>query len=221
MDVSVADSVTDGSMVKKNQVVMNVEGSSGNILMAERTALNILGRMSGIATVTKGMVEKARRVNPSIRIAATRKTTPGFRIFEKMAAVIGGADSHRFFTGDAVLIKNNHLLLIGSVKKALQLAKSTSFIRKIEIEVRSLNEAIEAAEECVDVIMFDNMSPDMIRAVMDRIEELGLGKNILFEASGGIKPENVEEYARTGVDIISSGYITHSARMLNVSLYLV
>ena len=219
MDIGLIDSVPDGSPVEKNQVIMSVEGNSRNILMVERTALNILGRMSGIATVAKEMVGRARRANPSIRIAATRKTTPGFRLFEKMAAVIAGADSHRFFTGDAVLIKNNHLSLIGGVKKALQMAKSSSFIRKIEVEVRNMNEAIEAAEEGVDVIMFDNMSPDTIRAAMKRIKELGLGDSVLFEASGGIKPENVEEYARTGVDVISSGYITHSARVLDMSMY--
>ena len=221
LDVDVVESIADGSAVSAGQVVMAVEGKAKDILMAERTALNILARMSGIATVTREMLEKARKVNPSIRIAATRKTTPGFRLFEKLAVAIAGGDTHRYCLGDAVLIKNNHIAVAGSVSKAIRLAKSVSFTKKVEVEVRSVDEAIEAAKEGVDIIMFDNMKPDEIVIAIKKLEELGLREKITLEASGGIKPDNVEEYAATGVDVLSSGYIIHSAKPLDMSLYLV
>jgi len=221
LDVDVVESIADGSAVSAGQAVMAVEGKAKDILMAERTALNILARMSGIATVTREMLEKARKVNPSIRIAATRKTTPGFRLFEKLAVAIAGGDTHRYCLGDAVLIKNNHIAVAGSVSKAIRLAKSVSFTKKVEVEVRSVDEAIEAAKEGVDIIMFDNMKPDEIVIAIKKLEELGLRGKITLEASGGIKPDNVEEYAATGVDVLSSGYIIHSAKPLDMSLYLV
>jgi nicotinate-nucleotide pyrophosphorylase (carboxylating) len=210
--------IADGSFVEEKQRVMGIEGKARSILMAERTALNILMKMSGIATVTKRMLEKARKWNSSIKIAATRKTTPGFRLFEKLAVAIGGGDVHRYCLGDAILIKNNHIKVAGSVKKAIRLAKSASFIKKVEVEVRNIDEAIEAAKEGVDVIMFDNMKPDEITIAIKKLEKLGLRDKIILEASGDIKPENVEEFAKTGVDVLSSGYIIHSAKPLDMSL---
>lgn len=220
MDVEVNYSVPDGNCIEEGQVVMQVEGGARNILMTERTVLNIIMKMSGIATITKLMLEKAKKVNPSIRISATRKTTPGFRLFEKMAVDIAGGDTHRFGMGDAVLIKNNHISAAGGIKKALKIARTVSFTKKIEIEVGNIEDAIVAANEGVDIIMFDNMNPEEIKKAINRLEELELRENVILEASGNIRPENVEEYAETGVDVLSSGYITHSAESLDMSLRL-
>ncbi len=219
MDVEVVNAVPDGSGVGKGQKIMDVRGKARNILMAERTALNVLTRMSGIATITRNMLKKARKKNPAIRIAATRKTTPGFRLFEKMAVVIGGGDMHRYCLGDAVLIKNNHIAIAG-IENAVKSARAASFTKKIEVEVRSVEEAVKAAKH-VDIIMFDNMIPDEIKRAVEKLENLGLREKLILEASGGINPENVEEYACTGVDVLSSGYIIHSAKPLDMSLYLV
>ncbi len=219
--INVLNSVEDGDPIGRGDIIMEVEGSSRNILMLERTVLNILMRMSGIATVTAEMVEKARSVNPKVRIASTRKTTPGFRIFEKMAVEIGGGDTHRFGLGDCVLIKDNHIAVAGDLVKAIRLAKSASFTKKIEVEVRSVEEALIAVKEGVDIIMLDNLKPREIKDVVETLEREGLRERILVEASGGITPKNVKKYAKTGVDVISSGYITHSAKALDLSLTVV
>ena len=220
MDVDVNYSIPDDSSFEEKQVLMEVEGKTRNILMAERTVLNILMKMSGIATTTKFMVERANKVNPSVRIAATRKTTPGFRLFEKMAVKIAGGDTHRYGLSDAVLIKNNHIIASGGIEQVLKTVKNASFTKKIEVEVRRLEDGIYAAKE-VDIIMFDNMKPEEIEAVVKKLNELNLREKVVLEASGNITPDNVEEYAKTGVDVISSGYITHSAQPVDMSLYLV
>ncbi len=216
--VRVLNSIRDGDSIKKGDIVMELEGNSKDILMLERTILNILMRMSGIATVTAEMVEKARSVNPKVRIAATRKTTPGFRIFEKMAVEIGGGDTHRFGLGDCVMIKDNHIAIAGDLVKAIRLAKRASFTKKIEVEVKRVEDALIAAREGVDVIMLDNFKPREIEEAIEILEKEGLRERVLIEASGGITPKNVKYYAKTGVDIISSGYITHSAKALDLSL---
>ncbi len=216
--VRVLNSIEDGDFVRKGDVVMELEGNSKDILMLERTILNILMRMSGIATVTAEMVEKARSVNPKVRIAATRKTTPGFRIFEKMAVEIGGGDTHRFGLGDCVMIKDNHIAIAGDLVKAIRLAKRASFTKKIEVEVKRVEDALIAAREGVDIIMLDNFKPREIEEVIELLEKERLREGVLIEASGGITPKNVKYYAKTGVDVISSGYITHSAKALDLSL---
>lgn len=163
------------------------------------------------------MTKIAKQYNPDVKIAGTRKTTPGLRIFEKYAIEVGGGDPHRFNLSDAVLIKDNHLALVGSVREAVLLAKkATSFTKKIEVEVTSYDQAIEAYEAGADAILLDNMKPDEITPIVKELK----GK-ILIEASGGITPENVAEYAKTQVDIISSGYITHSSRSLDLSLDII
>ena len=216
--VNVFESIRDGTRIKNGDTIMEIEGNSRDIIMLERTILNILMRMSGIATVTSEMVEKARSVNPRVRIAATRKTTPGFRIFEKMAVEIGGGDPHRFGLGDCVIIKDNHIAVAGDLVKAIRLAKLVSFTKKIEVEVKSIDEALIAAREGVDVIMLDNFKPREVEETINLLERENLRDKVLVEVSGGITPKNVKEYAKTGVDIISSGYITHSARALDLSL---
>ncbi len=216
--VNVFESIRDGTRIKNGDTIMEIEGNSRDIIMLERTILNILMRMGGIATVTSEMVEKARSVNPRVRIAATRKTTPGFRIFEKMAVEIGGGDPHRFGLGDCVMIKDNHIAVAGDLVKAIRLAKLVSFTKKIEVEVKSIDEALIAAREGVDIIMLDNFKPREVEETINLLERENLRDKVLVEVSGGITPKNVKEYAKTGVDIISSGYITHSARALDLSL---
>jgi len=199
--------------------VMELSGSARAILSAERTVLNIMMRMSGIATETSKLVEATKKVNSKIRIACTRKTTPGFRYFEKKAVALGGGDTHRFRLDDMILIKDNHLSIIGGVREAVKQARlKTSFSKKIEVEVENPEQALEAALAGADIIMFDNMPPEEAKKTLELLEERGLREKVLIELSGGITPENIEKYSALNVDIISMGYITHSARALDLSL---
>lgn len=213
-EVFAATELGEGSQVKRNDIVFTLEGGARSILRAERLALNFLGRMSGIATMTKNYVDKAE----GVRIAGTRKTTPGFRKFEKKAIIAGGGDPHRFNLSDAILIKDNHLAVLG-LEKAINAAKdAASFTQKIEVEVEDIDAAIQAAEMNVDIIMFDNIPVDQIEYGIKELVRKGLRDRVMLEASGGITLENISDYARTGVDIISIGALTHSARWLDVSL---
>jgi nicotinate-nucleotide pyrophosphorylase (carboxylating) len=209
----------DGEWVVKDEVLAFLEGNARLILQLERTLLNLIGRLSGITTQVAFFVIKAKSVNPEVVIACTRKTTPGMRYFEKMAFKAGGGDTHRFSLSDAVMIKDNHLKLLGGVKEAVKLAKEkTSFVHKIEVEVESLEDAVSAAEAGADIVMLDNMTPMEISRVVERYKELGYYGKVLLEASGGINFENVEDYAKTGVNIISSGYLTKTIRSCDLSL---
>jgi nicotinate-nucleotide pyrophosphorylase (carboxylating) len=209
----------DGSGVSGNQTLMEISGPAKALLAGERTALNVLGRMAGIATTVAKIASQVSKVNPSTKIAATRKTLPGFGELDKKAVALGGGDTHRFRLDDCVLIKDNHLALLPSIAEAVILARSAvSFTKKIEIEIEDLEGAVEAAEAGADIIMFDNMPPGEIRRCLARLSELGLREGRVYEASGGITPENVGEYAATGVDIISMGSLTHSVRALDVKL---
>ncbi|MGC9170329.1 MAG: carboxylating nicotinate-nucleotide diphosphorylase [Thermoproteus sp.] len=204
----------DGDEVGRGDVVIEVEGDAADMLSAERLVLNFLSRLSGIATATSLMVRLARSVNPSVRIAGTRKTTPGFRIFEKYAIEVGGGDPHRFNLADAVLIKDNHIAVFGDLERLVKLVKErTSFTKKVEVEVSTYEDALRAFRAGADAILLDNMKPAEIVQIVNELK----GK-VLLEASGGIDPSNVVDYARTGVDVISSGYITHSARALDLSM---
>jgi nicotinate-nucleotide pyrophosphorylase (carboxylating) len=209
----------EGSNTDAYTTLMEITGQARAILMGERLALNLVGRMAGIATHTSKVVEKARKVNPKIRIAATRKTAPGLRIFDKRAVIHGGGDPHRFRLDDCVLIKDNHLELVPSITIAVEKTREkVSFTKKIEVEVRSLEGAIEAAKAGANIIMFDNMSPNKITENLTILKEKGFRDGVLFEASGGITIENVSEYAATGVDILSLGSLTHSVESLDVKL---
>jgi nicotinate-nucleotide pyrophosphorylase (carboxylating) len=211
----------DGDRIKSGDTVLTLKGPGARILKAERLVLNFLGRMSGVATLTNEFVTEARRINAQVKIAGTRKTTPGFRKYEKKAIAIGGGDPHRFGLSDAVMIKDNHILLMG-LENALKKAKErVSFTRKIEVEVESIEDALRAAELKVDIIMFDNMRPGEIRECVRVLTERGLRDGLILEASGGINLENVKEYAATGVDVVSIGMITHSPRSLSFSLHVV
>lgn len=209
----------DGEDLKPGDTVMEIEGEARSILTLERTVLNLLMRMSGIATMTSHMVKTAKNINPEIIIAGTRKTTPGLQFWEKEAVRLGGGDTHRYRLDDAVLIKDNHLTLFDDVARAVEKARNyASFTKKIEIEVENLEDALIAANAGVEIIMLDNMNTDEIKHVLKALEERKIRDKVIIEVSGGINPENITEYAETGVDVISSGYITHSAGILDMSL---
>jgi len=209
----------DGARAEAGRVLMEVEGEARAILAGERTALNILGRMSGIATSVAEAVAAAGRVSPSVRVAATRKTVPGLRELDKRAVELGGGDTHRFRLDDCVLIKDNHLIFGFTISEAVERARRrVSFTKKIEVEVRTLKEAREAARAGADIVMFDNMSPSEIRDCLRALDGEGLSGGRIFEASGGITMENIAEYAASGVDVVSMGSLTHSVRSLDVKL---
>ncbi len=207
---------TEGIVAQPNEILFIVEGPARRILEGERLGSNIIGRMAGIASTTNELVEKTQG---KIRIAATRKTAPGLNAFDKRAVKLGGGDTHRFRLDDCVLIKDNHLILLPSITEAVKKArKEVSFTKKIEIEIRTLEEAVEAAKAGADIVMFDNMSPEEIKRCLTHLSKKGLRKGRIFEASGGVTPENIEGYAESGVDVVSMGHLTHSIRSLNVKL---
>lgn len=209
----------DGDEIKRNQRIFSLRGNSRDILLVERTALNIISRMSGISSLTREFVNTVGEINPEIKIAATRKTLPLFSYFEKKAVKVAGGDTHRLGLGDEVLIKDNHLKLFGGVDKALRAAKrETSFTHKIEIEVNTLSDAVLAAKSGADVVMLDNLSVGEVRKVVSALEEINLRGDVILEASGGITLENLSDYAKSGVDVISIGALTHSAPAFDFSL---
>lgn len=204
----------DGQNISKDTIVLRLKGKAKPILAGERVALNFLMRMSGIATQTRMLIDKCRELNPNVSVAATRKTTPGFRFFEKRAVKIGGGDPHRFRLDDAYLIKDNHLQVVGSVREAIKRAKAGHFSKKVEIEVETEEDAIEAARSGADIIMLDNMPPAKGRVVAQKIRAIS---NCTIEVSGGINPQNIVEYADYA-DVISLGWITHSVKAVDFSL---
>jgi nicotinate-nucleotide pyrophosphorylase (carboxylating) len=209
----------DGAEVKPRQILLEATGTARTLLATERLTLNLVSHMAGIATATAEAVKRAHEANPGVRVAATRKTLPGLRGFEKRAVELGGGDTHRLRLDDCVLIKDNHLSLLLSVSEAIRLAKAkASFTKKIEIEVRTAEQAEEAARAGADIIMFDNMDPPRIREVLGYLASKGLRVGRFFEASGGITLDDVGEYAAAGVDVVSLGCLTHSVRALDVKL---
>jgi len=208
--------IQDGAKVRKGDVVANIEGRVASILRAERVALNFLGRLSGIASETARYVEAIAGLKA--KITDTRKTTPGIRFLEKYAVRAGGGRSHRQHLGDGILIKDNHLAALRSLglglKEAIERARRSSTL-KIEVEVESIDGARQALEAGADIIMLDNMAIEDMRQVV----EIARG-GALIEASGGITLENVRQVAETGVDLISVGALTHSAKALDLSLEL-
>ncbi|MEA4957602.1 putative nicotinate-nucleotide pyrophosphorylase [carboxylating] [bioreactor metagenome] len=209
----------DGEEVFKNETIIEIMGKAKDILVLERVALNILMRMSGIATNTREIIDKINNIAPNLKIAGTRKTAPGLAKFDNLAITIGGGDSHRFCLDDMILIKDNHIAVLGSVSKAIQKAKETvSFTKKIEIEVENSKDAAIASKNGADIIMLDNMDPESIKETLEILNDFNLRENILIEISGGINSENIIEFAKTGVDIISIGSLTHSAKSLDIGL---
>ena len=207
----------DGELVVKGATLLELRGPARAVLLAERTALNIIGRMSGIATKTRETGEKIREKNSSCRVACTRKTAPGLRVLDKKAVAIGGGLPHRFGLSDAVLIKDNHLMYL-SIDEAVSRAKKGSQYHRIEVEVRDADQAKSAADAGADIIMLDNMTPEDAALAVRTIRSRPGGDTILIEVSGGICEENAVLYAISGVDIISMGCLTHSVTNLDVSL---
>ncbi|OLD56088.1 nicotinate-nucleotide diphosphorylase (carboxylating) [archaeon 13_1_40CM_2_52_13] len=210
----------DGGRVKAGTMILSARGPARALLGVERTLLNLLSHMSGVATSTADLVSIANKESrDKIRIACTRKTLPGLRYFEKRAVELGGGDTHRLRLDDAVLIKDNHLELAGSVGACVRKAKErVSFTRKVEVEVTNPDQAVEAAEAGADIVLLDNMTPKEVASSVSLLMSRGLRDRVLVETSGGIRRENLASYARTGVDVISVGAITHSAPAVDVSL---
>jgi nicotinate-nucleotide pyrophosphorylase (carboxylating) len=217
LGVTVNSRARDGELVVKGSTLLEVEGVAQGVLLAERTVLNIIGRMSGIATKTRDLVEKVREKNSSCRIACTRKTAPGLRMMDKKAVALGGGEMHRFGLSDAILIKDNHLALL-PIEEAVSRAKKGSMYHRIEVEVRDPDQARRAADAGADIIMLDNMTPEEAAASVRAIRGRPGGDSIFIEVSGGISETNVFLYALPGVDAISMGCLTHSVTNLDVSL---
>lgn len=215
--VTVRQDTRDGDSVKSGKVLLSLNGPAKGILLVERTALNLIGRMSGIATQTKIMAEMVRAENPSCRVAGTRKTAPGLRALDKKAIALGGGDPHRSCLSDGVLIKDNHLALV-PVAEAVKKAKSASAYRKIEVEVESAEDACAAARAGADILLFDNMTPAQVQETVKTLQTAGLREKILVELSGGITAETIRDYARTGADLISLGALTHTVKNFSVTL---
>ncbi|MBA7630559.1 putative nicotinate-nucleotide pyrophosphorylase [carboxylating] [subsurface metagenome] len=200
----------DGDKVVENDIICVLSGNAHDILFGERTSLNLLTRMSAITSSTRDFVNITKKLNKYIKIACTRKTTPYFRIFEKRAVKLGGGETHRWNLDDMILIKDTHLKYFsGDVKKILKKTRElASFSKKIEIEVENIENILIAARNGADIIMLDNMKPAEIEEAIKSLEMEGLREKVLLEASGSINKENIEEYVKTGVDIISLGSLT-------------
>jgi nicotinate-nucleotide pyrophosphorylase (carboxylating) len=214
-EVEIEAFVSDGDRVKRGDVFARVEGPADVLLTAERTALNILQHLSGIATLTRAYVDAI--AGTSATIVDTRKTHPGLRALEKYAVAVGGGRNHRFGLDDGILIKDNHISLAGGVKIAVERARRYGgYLLKIEVEVSTLADVKEALEARPDAILLDNMTPEMVREAVSLVRQVA--PEIALEASGGITLENVRQYAEAGVDFISVGALTHSAPAADISL---
>lgn len=202
----------DGDEVKKGELMATVTGDIRVLLSGERVALNYLQRMSGIATYTRQVVKLLEGSN--VTLLDTRKTTPNCRVFEKYAVRVGGGHNHRYNLSDGVLLKDNHIGAAGSVAKAVKMAKAYApFVRKIEIEVETLDQVKEAVEAGADIIMLDNMTPEVMKQAVELID--GRAQT---ECSGNITKENIQKIREIGVDFVSSGALTHSAPILDISM---
>lgn len=214
--------VSDGSKVKPKTAILRIVGDARTLLSIERTLLNLLSRMSGIATVTSRLVEKVRKAGYKTRVACTRKVAPGLSYFDKRAVMIGGGDTHRLHLDDMILVKDNHLAIIGDLSKAVKkVREAVSFSKKVEVEVSTMEDALKAAEAGVDIVMLDNFTPEQAERTLEVLKKRRLRNKVLVESSGGITEKNMLEFAATGVDIISLGEITDSAKAFDMSLEIV
>ena len=211
-DVTFKSFINEGSSVTKGDIIGELYGDALNILMGERVALNLLQKMSGIATLTNKYVKKLEGLNT--KLLDTRKTTANLRILEKYAGKIGGGHNHRFSLSDGILIKDNHIGYAGSIKNAIKLAKeNSSFVRKIEVETEYKEQILEAIEAGADIIMLDNMTPNQAKEMVKLI-----AGRAITECSGNITLDTIRSYALSGVDFISSGELTHSVKAFDISL---
>ena len=215
-DLKISLEAKDGERVANGSVVMRAEGSTIALLTAERTALNFLQRLSGVATLSRRFADAAAQTGTGVRIVDTRKTTPGWRALEKYAVRCGGCFNHRSSLGEHVLIKENHIAAAGSLKNAVRLAReSAPHCAKIEVETESLDDVRQALEAKAEVIMLDNMQPAEIEQAVALID-----KAAIIEISGGIGLDTMTDYAQAGVDIISVGALTHSAPAADFSMII-
>ncbi|NJK78210.1 MAG: carboxylating nicotinate-nucleotide diphosphorylase [Nanoarchaeota archaeon] len=203
----------DGSKIKPKDVILEITGYSGNILTCERTALNLLTRMSGIATQTNQLV---RKIPSKTKIYATRKTAPGLRYFDKEAVEIGGGNKHRLRLDEMVMIKDNHIAVSDSLLSLIEKAKRK--YKKFEVEVENTADAVLAAQKGATIIMLDNFTPEQIKKTIQKLKQEKLRDKVLLEASGGINSKNITKFGKTGVDIISVGSITNSVKGIDMSL---
>jgi len=215
--VKISVFISDGSKAAKGDVIAEINGRTKTLLSGERVSLNIMQRLSGIATMANTFVEKVNGLNA--KIVDTRKTTPGLRFMEKYAVRMGGGSNHRFGLFDGILIKDNHIEAVGSITEAMRLAKKGRHLAKVEVEVENLNDMQEAMETGADIIMLDNMSVPAMKEAVKIVREKS--KDIILEASGNVSLENVREIAETGVDLISIGALTHSATAADISMKIV
>ncbi|MDD1717350.1 MAG: carboxylating nicotinate-nucleotide diphosphorylase [Methanoregulaceae archaeon] len=215
--VAMDTSFDDGDEIFQRSKLCSLSGDAHGMLLVERTALNIIGRMSGIATRTHEFVEVVRKVSPTCRIAATRKTSPGSRVLDKRAVEIGGGETHRYGLSDGVLIKDNHLVLV-SLEEAIRRAKGCSVYRKVEVEVGSPDEAMRAARLGADIIMCDNMDPIHVSETTGWLSAAGLREKVIIEVSGGVNIQNIKDFASLDVDVISIGMLTHTVKNFDCSL---
>lgn len=219
LDLKIEVFAKDGEEVDADFKIAEIIGDAKKILILERTILNLLMHCSGVATSVKKLIDTVKLCNPRVKIAATRKTLPFLRYFEKKAVAIAGGDTHRLSLSDALIIKDNHVKIIGDIVEAIKIAKQkTSFIHKIEVEVRSIEEALKAVEAGADVVMLDNMSPDDVGKVVEKLKERKLRDKVVIEVSGGIRIDNVCEYAKHDIDVISCSWITLSPKAIDMSI---
>jgi len=206
----------DGAKLKSNQIILQISGNAGTILSCERTALNLLSRMSGIATQTNFLVSKIRKINTKTKLYSTRKTAPGLRFFDKEAIMIGGGHKHRMSLNDMVMIKDNHLLITNSMEGIIKNARKRH--KHVEVVVENQRDAMIAASSGATIVMLDNFSPARIKKTITALQKKKLRNKVKLEASGGINSKNITTYAKTGVDMISVGSITNSVSGLDLSL---
>jgi nicotinate-nucleotide pyrophosphorylase (carboxylating) len=219
LGINAETALNDGSTAKKGQTIIKIRGDARTILTVERTLLNLVSRMSGIASATRNLVNLLQKNRINARVACTRKTAPGLLYFDKKAVEIGGGDTHRFHLDDMILIKDNHLALANSMEEAMRKAKeNASFSKKIEVEITKSEDVLSAIKAGADIVMLDNFSPRQIRKTIELMKRNGCYKKVLLEASGGITSRNFIDFASTGVDILSLGELTQSSKALNVSL---
>jgi len=206
----------DGAKLKSNQIILQISGNAGTVLSCERTALNLLSRMSGIATQTNFLVSKIRKINRKAKLYSTRKTAPGLRFFDKEAIMIGGGHKHRMSLNDMIMIKDNHLLVTNSMEGIIKSARKRH--KHVEVEVENQRDAILAASRGATIVMLDNFSTAQIKKTITALQKKKLRNKVKLEASGGINSKNISAYAKTGVDMISVGSITNSVSGLDLSL---
>ncbi|KAF1075398.1 carboxylating nicotinate-nucleotide diphosphorylase [Methanogenium sp. MK-MG] len=209
--------VSEGAEIQPGTVIAELEGTAATVLIVERTMLNLMSRMSGIATATRRVAEAAAAANPKVRIAGTRKTAPGLRLCDKQALVTGGADPHRMSLSDMILIKDNHLALV-PLEEAVRKARAYSRYVNVEVEVETAKDALTAACSGADIILLDNMLPRDVQGTLDLLTEQGVREQVVIEVSGNITPETIESYAVLGIDTISMGSLTHTVKNIDISL---